>query len=487
MSDKLHFYTTHFIFFIVISLLGTLPTFAQSVKPRTNQPTKSQTESALMLTPNNLKKEAYKMWFYWYKAKQQGKAYPQPTLDIPGNLDAKEANQVRAVWQQAQQRAQHDVQQSQGQIIKKMDMASAYKIWADWYLAQQQGIHIARPNLIVSNVDEKESQQVNAIWEQARLKAQRDIQGQVARNSQPQQPAQLNNKPQNIQTASAQLNNAAHLSNAVANGTPNTRLFAGQEYDPDLGFYYLRSRFLNTATGRFLTQDKFPGSTEDPQSLHKYLYVANDPVNKVDPTGRFGIATIATGIGINNILSAISTLGFVQILSPDGNIEFGKALLNPMGAGNLITQPGFDGGAQYELTMGDKYCKQYDISDETLDTLDLNFSLNIEFKFTPNVRITRDTWSSSDPTSTFFRRSTITENGQILEVLGRFDRASATVEDNSAGKGNINLRFITTPFLPNDGKGFKVNRDGTSKFVFQLAGFNTSGRKVRKSSAITIK
>ena len=60
-----------------------------------------------------------------------------------------------------------------------------------------------------------------------------------------------------------------------------------QRWDPDLGLYYLRARYLNPGTGRFMTMDTFEGAQTDPLSLHKYLYAANNPVNGFDPTGLF--------------------------------------------------------------------------------------------------------------------------------------------------------------------------------------------------------
>src|SRR5262249_44699992 len=41
--------------------------------------------------------------------------------------------------------------------------------------------------------------------------------------------------------------------------TPNNYLYCGEQFDPDLGLYYLRARYLNTATGRFLTADPLEG------------------------------------------------------------------------------------------------------------------------------------------------------------------------------------------------------------------------------------
>jgi RHS repeat-associated protein len=67
--------------------------------------------------------------------------------------------------------------------------------------------------------------------------------------------------------------------------TPNVYLYRGEQDDPDLGLYYLRARYLNPLTGRFLTKDPAEGAIDDPASLHKYLYANADPVNRMDPTG----------------------------------------------------------------------------------------------------------------------------------------------------------------------------------------------------------
>ena len=37
--------------------------------------------------------------------------------------------------------------------------------------------------------------------------------------------------------------------------TPNNYLYQGEEYDPDLGLYYLSARYYNPLTGGFMSQD----------------------------------------------------------------------------------------------------------------------------------------------------------------------------------------------------------------------------------------
>ena len=64
--------------------------------------------------------------------------------------------------------------------------------------------------------------------------------------------------------------------------------YRGEQYDSDLGLYYLRARYYNPATGRFLSRDPEDGKTIDPKTLHKYLYANGDPVNRIDPKGKDG-------------------------------------------------------------------------------------------------------------------------------------------------------------------------------------------------------
>ena len=75
--------------------------------------------------------------------------------------------------------------------------------------------------------------------------------------------------------------------------TPNNYLYRGEQYDQDLALYYLRARYYDPATGRFLSRDPEDGNAYDPASLHKYLYANGDPVNGIDPTGRAAIISFS--------------------------------------------------------------------------------------------------------------------------------------------------------------------------------------------------
>jgi RHS repeat-associated protein len=68
--------------------------------------------------------------------------------------------------------------------------------------------------------------------------------------------------------------------------------FAGQALDQPSGLVYLRARYYDPATGRFLSKDAFAGSYQLPLSLNKYLYASANPVNHTDPSGNEDIEEV---------------------------------------------------------------------------------------------------------------------------------------------------------------------------------------------------
>src|SRR5262249_42858950 len=65
--------------------------------------------------------------------------------------------------------------------------------------------------------------------------------------------------------------------------TLNPYLFAGQQRDFATGLDYLRARYLDPNSGRFVSHDAFPATLNNPMTLNRYIYAAADPVLNVDP------------------------------------------------------------------------------------------------------------------------------------------------------------------------------------------------------------
>jgi RHS repeat-associated protein len=110
-------------------------------------------------------------------------------------------------------------------------------------------------------------------------------------------------------------------------------LYTGEQFDSDLGMYFLRARYLNTNTGRFHSQDTYEGDKGGPLSLHKYLYANGNPAMMVDPSGRFSLSEVTTAISIALSFSNIAVVSAVSLFNgfPDsfsfgvfGSVEIGK-------------------------------------------------------------------------------------------------------------------------------------------------------------------
>src|SRR3989454_2186063 len=73
----------------------------------------------------------------------------------------------------------------------------------------------------------------------------------------------------------------------IATGnTPNNYMYSGEQFDSNVGLYYLRARYLNQATGRFWARDPVEGKQCCGLSWNPYIYVKDNAVNAIDPTGR---------------------------------------------------------------------------------------------------------------------------------------------------------------------------------------------------------
>ena len=93
--------------------------------------------------------------------------------------------------------------------------------------------------------------------------------------------------------------------------TTSQYLYTGEQWDADLGMYFLRARYLSTNTGRFHTLDTYEGRNGEPLTLHKYLYVHGNPVMMNDPSGEFSLGEMSqvNGSLMQNLGQAFSNVG----------------------------------------------------------------------------------------------------------------------------------------------------------------------------------
>ncbi len=105
-------------------------------------------------------------------------------------------------------------------------------------------------------------------------------------------------------------------------------LFAGERRDPLTGFYYLRARHYDPASGRFSSVDPEPGDVFAPQTLHPYVYAGNDPVNLVDRSGRsYTLTDVVVSLTVEaNLMKAYISMAGRAFL---GSAKIASCVIDP--------------------------------------------------------------------------------------------------------------------------------------------------------------
>jgi RHS repeat-associated protein len=85
-------------------------------------------------------------------------------------------------------------------------------------------------------------------------------------------------------------------------GTTSKKKFTGYERDNESGNDYALARSYINRLGRFASPDLMAGFSDNPQSLNRYAYAGNDPINLTDPSGMFVV-------GIDRFLSGWGNFG----------------------------------------------------------------------------------------------------------------------------------------------------------------------------------
>ena len=128
--------------------------------------------------------------------------------------------------------------------------------------------------------------------------------------------------------------------------TVNLYRYTGQQWDPDLGMYYLRARYYRPELGRFWTMDSYEGSQRDPLSLHKYLYCHGEPLDNIDPSGHGDMSSFMITMSTWGAMATMLVYRAAPLLNRATVIAFEAT------SGNTVMLGG--GGAVVALKQGTK-------------------------------------------------------------------------------------------------------------------------------------
>ena len=95
--------------------------------------------------------------------------------------------------------------------------------------------------------------------------------------------------------------------------------------DDESGLLFYGGRYYDPKLGRWITPDTVVQAPNDPQTLNRYSYCSNNPVNRVDPTGHSWWSKIFKAVA--SFFKAAVQIVAYAVLSP---------IISPIGAGLLI-------------------------------------------------------------------------------------------------------------------------------------------------------
>jgi RHS repeat-associated protein len=97
------------------------------------------------------------------------------------------------------------------------------------------------------------------------------------------------------------------ITDATHIGRINPFRYRGYYYSEDLGLYYLKSRFYDPVTGRFISPDATSYLAPDTiNGLNLYAYCNNNPVMNVDPDGHFSFLVFLAVVVASTLIGAVS-------------------------------------------------------------------------------------------------------------------------------------------------------------------------------------
>lgn len=128
-------------------------------------------------------------------------------------------------------------------------------------------------------------------------------------------------------------------------GTADKWKFTSYERDSETALDYAINRFYSSGTGCFTSPDLLSGSITLPQSLNRYAYVLNDPVNLFDP---LGLAAQNCAFDVNVTNNAGLSQADVKTIEDRVNAIFG-ATTDPNG--NTVSVNFVSSGGDFTLNL----------------------------------------------------------------------------------------------------------------------------------------
>ncbi len=109
----------------------------------------------------------------------------------------------------------------------------------------------------------------------------------------------------------------------------NRYSYTGQELDEETGLYHFFARYYDAEAGVWVSQDGYRGIQDSPDSLHRYLYVSDNPITIVDKYGYCPwcvviIAAIVIITIVDYVWTAYDIHQDIQVIEDENSTEIEK-------------------------------------------------------------------------------------------------------------------------------------------------------------------
>ena len=250
-----------------------------------------------------------------------------------------------------------------------------------------------------------------------------------------------------------------HLSSTGTASNPYR--YAGYIFDEETGLYYLKARYYDPETARFLSEDTYLGQAGDPLSLNLYAYVKYNPLKYYDPTGHYVSETDKANLSPDQIILLDKYTADWEA----ANAAYNKA----------TTQAQKDAASDAMAKANEKANKIRSMANYSGGTN--GDSINVDSGKTVNiVNIEKTTTVTNNGTINTVNvnkgvTTTITNNGIIVTV----NNSGTTTIQNNFSIGTVNTTATGTTTIYNNDNGFvgTINSGGGTTSIVNNGTINT--------------
>lgn len=217
--------------------------------------------------------------------------------------------------------------------------------------------------------------------------------------------------------------------------------YGGEFYDAESGLYYLRARYYDPYTARFISEDSYQGEDTNPLSLNLYTYAHNNPILFLDPTGhwaagdeKFNVEAQAKIIALTNAYYKAETVGEKAAIKEQAkNIRDDKNNTNPVDTplqiqSQQITQIVVKGTSKGYATEAEW--------DKALKTVGIGTSTNTTHQ---DKMGTANTYTTYTETTTTIGRTSLIVNSQSTRTINTVQGS-----DTETGIASLNMKYKVT-------------------------------------------